>query len=148
MLALPVAASAHSLGRGGPHDGRAFMMVLRHANLTADQKTKVHEILAERFKSAEPLRKQLYAVHDQIADKLMGAGALKESDIAPLQAQEEQLRQKLDSHRRATALQIRGMLTPEQLTRTAELHTKFKALRAQMKALAPDDGAQTHLPAM
>jgi hypothetical protein len=38
----------------------------------------------------------------------------------------------------AVALEVRNLLTPEQLAKAAELHTKMKTLRAEMRGVMED----------
>ena len=116
-----------------------LMMLTRQANLTSDQQAKVHSIMRSNFSQAQPLLKQLRGVHDQIADKLMSTGTVSVSDLAPLQAQETQIQQQLDSQMMSTALQIRGLLSKEQLTRIANLHNQLKSLRTQIDELLGTD---------
>lgn len=92
------------------------------------------------FAQARPLMKKLHTIHDQIADKLMGTGAVSAADIAPLQHQEAQIYQQLGQQMLTAALQIRALLTPAQLAKASELHGKLKALHTQMEALMGDDG--------
>ncbi len=141
--ALPVAAFAqpfhHGCGRG-PGGAMPMMMLMRHANLTPDQETQVHKIMEANFTEARPLMKQIHTIHEQIADKLMAPGTVNASDLAPLQTQENQLHQQLDQQMLAAALKIRGVLTPQQLAKAADMHTKMKALHSQMEALIGEDG--------
>jgi Spy/CpxP family protein refolding chaperone len=141
LMFSAAAASAQPVGIGGPGDPMPMplMMLTRQANLTSDQQAKVHNIMRSNFSQAQPLLKQLRSVHDQIADKLMSTGTVSASDLAPLQAQETQIQQQLDSQMVSTALQIRGLLSPEQLTRIANLHNQLKSLRTQIDALLGTD---------
>ena len=141
--ALPVAAFAqpfaHGCGGGGGGP-MPMMMLLRHVNLTADQQTQVHKIMDASFSDARPMMKQLRSIHEQIADKLMAPGTVNASDLTPLQTQESQIRQQLDQQMVAAALKIRAVLTPAQLAKAGEMHSKMKALHSQMEALMGDDG--------
>jgi Spy/CpxP family protein refolding chaperone len=134
-----VAQAFEHLGHDGGPLPMPLMMALKQANLTSDQQTQVHQIMAANFTQAQPLLQQLHTVHDQIADKLLSTGPVSAADIAPLQNQESQIHQQLDQQMLASALQIRALLTPEQLARVADLHTKLKALREQIHALVGDD---------
>jgi len=141
--AVPARALAQPPGPGGPGGPgplpMPLIMVIRRANLTSDQQAKVHQIMDANFTQAQPLMKQLRVVHEQIADILMSTGSVSASDIAPLQQQENQTHQQLDQQMLSTALQIRALLTPEQLSQASDLHNKLKSLRAQMDALIGDD---------
>jgi len=143
--AMPVAASAQPFhhGAGGGFGGgmpMPMMMLLRHVNLSADQQTQIHAIMDANFATARPLIKQLHGIHDQIADKLLSSGSVSTADVAPLQTQESSIHQQLDQQMLATALKIRGVLTPAQLAQAADLHSKLKSLRSQMETLMGDDG--------
>jgi Spy/CpxP family protein refolding chaperone len=138
ILVIPAVASAQPMMLGGPGVGpipMPLMMVLRRVNLTADQQTKVHQILAASFAQAQPLMKQLHDIHEEIGDKLMSTGTVNAADIEPLQQQENQIHQQLDEQTLSAALQIRGLLTPEQLSKAADLHAKLKSLRQQTDEL-------------
>jgi Spy/CpxP family protein refolding chaperone len=141
LSATPAVALAQPvmIGGGGPMP-MPLMMMLKQLNLTPDQQTKVHEIMASNFAEAKPLMKQLGDIHEQIADKLMSSGPVSSSDIEPLQQQENQIHQELDEQMLSTALQIRGLLTPEQLIKASDLHKKLKSLRQQTDALMGDNG--------
>jgi protein CpxP len=143
VCAIPLAAFAEfhqgpMMGPGGPMP-MPMMMLLRHANLTADQDKQVHQIMETNFTQARPLMKQLRNLHEQMADKLLSPGKLSASDFTTMQTRESNLRNQLDAQMLAMALKIRGLLTPDQLSKVADLHTKLKALHAQAEALLGDD---------
>jgi Spy/CpxP family protein refolding chaperone len=143
ICAIPALALAQPFALGGPGDAplpMPLMMIIKHANLTPDQQAKVHQIMSSSFTQSQPLMKQLRDIHDQIGDKLMSTGAISASDIEPLQQQENQIHQQLDEQMLSAAMQIRGLLTPEQLGQAADLHNKLKSLRQQMDALIGDNG--------
>ncbi len=141
MLALGAVASGawayagHRHGGMMMHRGGAFMASLRAANLTADQKTKIHETFKANWEQKEALVRQLKSIHEQVDAKLLGPGAVTAKDIAPLQAQEQKIREQLGQQNLDTVLKIRGMLTPDQLKRMSEVHQKLASLREQMRAL-------------
>ena len=143
LLATPLVALAQP-GPGGPGGPgpmpMPLMMLIRQANLTSDQQAQVHQIMQTNFTQAQPLMKQLRDIHDQIADKLMSTGSVSASDIAPLQQQENQIHQQLDQQMLSTTLQIRALLTPDQLAKVAGLHNQLKSLRSQIDALVGDPG--------
>lgn len=141
MFSAAAASAQMPPGMGGPGDPMPMplMMLIRQANLTSDQQSKVHDIMRSNFSAARPLLEQLRSVHDQIADKLMSTGTVAASDLAPLETQEAQIHQQLDSQMMSTALQIRSLLTADQLTKIANLHTQLKSLRSQIDALMGPD---------
>jgi Spy/CpxP family protein refolding chaperone len=124
---------------GGFHEDEGNLprlhQLLRVANLTADQKGQVHEIMRATFQQNRSIRQQLRAIREQIVDKLASSGSVSASDIAPLQQQAESLRTQLDADWLQTALKIRGLLTSTQLSHVAQVHTQMKSLKAQMKSV-------------
>ena len=121
---------------GGPHPGPPpFMMLLKSANLTDGQKTKVHEILKSSRGEMEPLFDQLHSLHQQMANKLLTPGAVTVDDLTPLQQQATQIHEQIGHNMLSTAIQIRNLLTPEQLARVAQTHQKLESLHAQMEEL-------------
>jgi Spy/CpxP family protein refolding chaperone len=145
-LAIPATATvayAQSFavaGPPGPPLPMSLMMMIRHANLTPEQQARVHQIMGSSLTRAQPLMKQLKDINDQIGDKLMSAGPLSASELEPLQQQENRIHQQLDEQSLTAALQIRGLLTPQQLAKAADLHNKLKSLRQQMDALIGENG--------
>jgi Spy/CpxP family protein refolding chaperone len=140
LIAIPASVSAQPFVAGGGPMPMPLMMIIKQLNLTREQQAKVHEIMGSSFTEAQPLMKQLRDIHEQVADKLMSPGAVSSSDLEPLQQQENQIQQQLDQQMLSSALQIRALLTPAQLTRAAGLHSKLKSLRQQMDALMGDHG--------
>ncbi|MBV8053703.1 MAG: Spy/CpxP family protein refolding chaperone [Deltaproteobacteria bacterium] len=143
IAAIPAVALAQPMMLAGPGGGpmsMPLMMIIRQVNLTQEQQTKVHQIMGSSFAQAQPLMKQLHDIQEQIADKLMSPGTVSSTDIEPLQQQENQIHQQLEEQMLSTALQIRALLTPEQLSKAAGLHSKLKSLRQQMDALVGDHG--------
>lgn len=145
VSAMPMAAFAAYGGRG-PGGPDAFggpmpmplMMILRHVNLTADQQSQIQQILEANFTQNQPLMQQLRSTRESIADKILSPGKVSAADLAPMQAQEARLHQQLAQNMAATALKLRAVLTPEQLSQAASLHSKIKALHDQMRALMGD----------
>jgi Spy/CpxP family protein refolding chaperone len=131
-------------GMGGPHnmmfgggDGPGMMLplVLRHANLTADQQAQVHKIMDAEHQSLQALFKQLRTANNQLADKLFAAGAVQASDLTPQVQQITQLRQQLMEQGLKTALAIRAVLTPDQLAKVSQLKDRMEKLQAEMRSI-------------
>jgi protein CpxP len=153
ILALAAAgpAMAHGhCGRGHGFRGGAMppplMMTLRAANLTTAQKDQVHKILEASHAQAKPLFKKLHSIHEQIADKLLSTGKVTISDLAPLQKEQSDVRAQLDQQMMETALKVRGVLTPEQLKKVADVNVKLKAIHKQIEALMGPPPSESPLP--
>ncbi len=122
-----------------------IMMGLQAAHLTPDQRAQVDQILQSNRARVAPLADQLRSVHEQIANKLLGPGAVSESDLAPLENQAAQLDAQIQQQALNASIRIRALLTPEQVTRMAQFHQKMAALQAQMQALT-NEGSQQPSP--
>jgi len=138
----PVALS--QMRPGGP-GGEGFEgmhgmhMLLRAANLTADQKNQVHDLMKASKMQNKGTFKQIRALQEQIADKLASTGSVTESDLTALQSQIVQLKGQLATQSMKSALQIRALLTPAQLSKVADMHVKMKALHEQEHQLFQDE---------
>ena len=129
-------------GMGGPHmmfggDGPSIMLplVLRHANLTADQQAQVHKIMDADHQNLRALFKQLETANDHLADKLFAPGTVQATDLAPQVQQITQLRQQLMEQGLKTALAIRAVLTPEQLAKVSQLKDRMEKLQTEMRTV-------------
>jgi Spy/CpxP family protein refolding chaperone len=132
------------LAQGGPdhgmghHEMRAdfssFGMMLKSANLTSAQQNQVRQILEANRSQMKSLEHQLHAVREQIAVKLL-ATSVSASNLAPLQQQLSHDQTLLDQDMIDTALAIRNVLTPEQVSRLAQLHQQLQTLHAQIESL-------------
>jgi len=116
------------------------MMALRAANLTDDQKKQVHTIIDSNRTTTAPLMSQMHSIREQIADKLLSSGSVSASDLTPLLTQQEQIQQQLDTQMVSTAIQIRGVMTADQLSKVSAANDKLKAIHSQIESiLGPPD---------
>ena len=75
-----------------------------------------------------------------LLDKLFAAGDLKVGDLKPELDRLTRARAQLMDHAVTTALDIRKVLTPEQLARTAKIKDRMRALHEQMRDLVEPEG--------
>ena len=126
-------------GITGEGTGIALPLLLRGANLTADQKTQVQQIVANHRATFRDLFSQLRAIQDDVANKLFSTARLQEADLAPQLQQISQLRQQLAEEGLRVVLEIRNVLTPEQLAKASQLKSQMQSLRSQMRNLWASD---------
>jgi uncharacterized membrane protein len=112
-----------------------LLMGMQAAHLSADQQKQVNQILQSNHSQTAPLIQQLQAVHEQIANKLLAPGTISASDLAPLEEQAAQLDAEIQQQALDASMQIRALLTPDQVARMAQFHQKMSVLQAQMKSL-------------
>jgi Spy/CpxP family protein refolding chaperone len=93
-------------------------------------------------KTTMPLMQQMHSIREQIADKLLSSGSVSASDLAPLLTQQSQIQQRLDSQMVSTAIQIRGVLTTNQLSKVAAANEKLKQVHSEIESiLGPPDAS-------
>jgi Spy/CpxP family protein refolding chaperone len=152
LIAQPGAAQGmHGFGHGpmgGMHggDGSRFLMLLKSANLTPAQESQVHLILNSNRMQMRSLHQQLQSLHEKISDKLLGPGTVTASDLKPLVDKASHIEATLNQSMTDTALSIRNVLTPAQIAKLAEVHTKLNSIHKQIQGIMghgedmPEDG--------
>jgi Spy/CpxP family protein refolding chaperone len=128
-----VGASAQPMGPEFHHGGG--MEFLHGLNLTDAQKAQMQQIHKAGWAQMKPIMTQMRSVHEQIVNRMLAAGDVTAEDLAPLVTQEEALRNQMDSLHLSQTLQMRSVLTREQLAQAATTHTKIEALHAQEHAV-------------
>jgi len=140
---LPLAAVAQ-VGGNGPdgipgHFRGAFRgpdaALLSGVNLTEAQQTQIQQIRQTARAQIKPVAQQLRAVETQIHATLLAPGPVNSTTLTGLQGQASALRTQLDQARVNTLLQIRNVLTAEQLATAASTITQLKSLREQARGL-------------
>jgi Spy/CpxP family protein refolding chaperone len=123
----------------GEGTGMALPLLLRGAKLTPEQKAQVQQIMANHRGRFRDLFSKLRATQDQMANKLFSAERLQEADLAPQVQEISQLRNQLAEQGLKVVLEIRGVLTPEQLAKASQLKSQMQSLHSQMLSLwGPD----------
>jgi len=123
------------MGELGP-----FKMLLRSANLTSDQQTQVHQLMQSQRSQVQPIEKQIRALREQLADKLLGPGTVTAADFTSLQQQLSQLQTQLADQTLKTALKIRALLSNDQLSRMSQVSTRLQSMHREMESLMNPDG--------
>jgi periplasmic protein CpxP/Spy len=132
------------VGMGGPFHGPMpfgddpglmLPMLLQGVGLTDDQKKQVRDILKADHATLSALFEQLRTANQALADKLVSTGPLTEQDLQPLVDQVMKVRGDIVSNGLKVVLQVRGLLTTEQLAKAADVKTKMRALHQQMRDL-------------
>lgn len=118
---------------GGP--GILSPMLMKKINLTADQQTQVHQIMENHHDTFHALFQKLEAVHEATVDKFFSAGKLTTDDFSAQTQQTTQLQEQLRNESLNMELEIRAVLTTEQLAKAAVLNENMQAMHAQMRDL-------------
>ena len=133
-----VAQSAGRMGGGGgPMGGGAGLLplMLRSAKLTPEQDAKVKDLVAARRPVARSLMQQIRQSEDDLAGKLLAPGNVNLADVQPQLQHISQLREQVLRDSAQTALDIRALLTPEQLGRAAQANARMRQLQREMRQL-------------
>jgi Spy/CpxP family protein refolding chaperone len=134
-------------GMAGMHgEGSQFLMLLRSANLSPGQQAQVRQIFQSNAAPMHALRQQFEALHEQLAGKLLAPGKLGASDLNPLVEQLSRLQEQMDEHMLDTALSIRGVLTPQQLAKVAQVHQQLQQLHSQIQSLMGPEAGEAEQP--
>lgn len=122
--------------RGGVErsDGELWLMI-RAGNLTPDQQAKVRAILSAHRAATRPLIEQLRQAQQELGARLLAPGQVQTADIQPQLQRIGQLRDQLALDSAQAALEVRAVLTPEQLARVAQTKERLKQLREEMHQL-------------
>jgi len=141
MMVAVWTAAAEAHGIGGPGHGQGmgggmlFPAILRTLNLTPEQRGQIEQIMKAHRTKLEPLFEQLHTAHDELTTKLLAPGAVGANDLTPTIQHIGQLQQQLMQEWVRAALEARGVLTPDQLTKAAEMKKRLDALRSEMRSL-------------
>lgn len=131
----PWGKGRHPGGMRGEGTEMMLPMLLRGADLTAEQKAQVGKIMAAHRPTFQSLSKQLRAAQEEMADKLLGPGEMRAEDLTPLAQRVAQLREQLAQEGIKVALEVRGMLTPDQLAKATQVRKRMRELRGEMRSL-------------
>jgi Spy/CpxP family protein refolding chaperone len=130
----------HGHGGFGPPmmgDRPAFLlpMLLHGLSLSDAQRTQIRQIMLSDRSSFASLFQQLHQAEDALNDQILAPGTKQASDLAPQIQEITQLRQQLLQQGVQSMLQIRAVLTPDQLNELAQKKQRLTALRAEMRSL-------------
>jgi Spy/CpxP family protein refolding chaperone len=135
--ALPAPAQMrHEWEPGGGRDGgMALPLLIRAANLTPEQDGKVRAILANHRAVTRNTVAELRRAQDELAERLLAAGPVQSADLQPLLKQIAALREQLLQDSAQIALEVRSVLTPEQLAKAGQLRARMRQLQSELRQL-------------
>jgi Spy/CpxP family protein refolding chaperone len=119
----------------GDAPGMLLPLVLKGVDLTDAQEKQVREIMAAHRTTFRTLFGELQAAHKDMADTLLAPGEVRTDDLTSQAQRVTQLREQLMQEGLKVALEVRGVLTPEQLAKAAELQNRMRALHSEMRGL-------------
>ena len=121
----PPMMGPHHGGGFGP--GRVIHVLLRSADLTADQQTQAHQILDANHSAVETIFTNLRQANNDLASLLLGASDVQADALSTQLTKINGLQLQLEQQTANTVLAIRALLTPEQLAKAAAAETQMQA---------------------
>jgi predicted transcriptional regulator len=91
--------------------------------------------MAAHRQTFRTLFKQLEAAHEAMTDKFFTAGELSTADLTQQTQNVKQLREQLTNEGINVAMEIRSVLTAEQLAKAAQLKDRMREMHAEMRSL-------------
>jgi len=119
----------------GDAPGMMLPLVLKGVDLTAEQEKHVHDIMKAHRATFRTLFRELQGAHKDVADKLFAPGNVQAEELATQMQRVAQLREQLMQEGLKVALEVRGVLTPQQLAKAAEIKDRMRVLHTEMRQL-------------
>jgi Spy/CpxP family protein refolding chaperone len=142
LTATLSAATVHAQPMGmrggggfGPEPGMMLPMLIRKVGLSDTQRQQVRAILDTHRPRFQTLFPQLRDAQQGLESRLVSTDPVKAEDLASQIQRVADLRKQILQEGVAVAIEVRGVLSPEQLARAADLHTQMSGLREQMHKL-------------
>ena len=104
-------------------------ILLSGLGLSPEQKLDVQEIIASHRKPLENLFRQLRDANKELAHQLLVANKISLEDVAPHVQRVSRLREEILLEGLTAVLEVREVLTPEQLEKAAALKDQVRALQ-------------------
>lgn len=127
----PIVMDTRGMGPGGP----ILPMLLEGIGLSVAQQVQVRQIVANHRPQVQSLVAQIRALREELAAKLYGPDPVNVVVLTPLLQQVNQLRGQLTQERIQVTLEIRDLLTPDQLARATQIRQRLNEWRAEMQTL-------------
>lgn len=133
------------LGGVGPDQdaGMLLPVIIRSVGLSDEQFGKVRTIMEAHRPQLQAIAGELRSAQRTLAEALVASTL---PDLEPTIRQITELRGRLMREGLAAAVEVRGVLTAEQLQRASEIGRKMIALRSEMESLLGDPSAPPPLP--
>ena len=138
---LPVGHFPHPPGGPMLGDGPAMMLplLLFSGDLTDEQHEKVHEIMKGNRQTIAGLFAQLRTANDELAAKLLAPGTVAKADLQPTLDRIASIRQQLLDQGAKVALEVRALMTAEQIAKAAQVHERLEQLDEEKRKLLGRD---------
>src|SRR5205823_15082365 len=130
------AQSPLGLDTRGLPGGPVLPVFIEGVGLSEGQRAQVRQIVVSHQPQVQSLVTQLRTASEALAVRLYGPDPVSALVLTPLVQQVNQLRSQLTQERLQVTLEIRNLLTPDQLARAAQIRQRLNEWRADMQTLA------------
>jgi Spy/CpxP family protein refolding chaperone len=135
LAASPAFAQAGRHGGSGAWGGPGLSTLVRAAGLTDAQQAQVKQIVANHRPQFQALIGQLRTAREALDAKLYGADPVSAADVEPALQQISQIRNQLAHESLQVALEVRSLLSPDQLAKAAQVKQRLTELQREMHTL-------------
>ena len=111
--------------------------LLRGAMFTEAQVTQIRDLRKTQLEHAKALQAQRKALWDEFDERFTSTGTIDTAELKALAKQGQQLSDQEEDEKIGILIQMRALLTTEQLRRVSDTHQTMKLLNDQLKAFAP-----------
>jgi Spy/CpxP family protein refolding chaperone len=108
-------------------------MLLVGVILTPEQQAEVKTIMQSHRQAIEPLRQQLDTQREQLMTRLTSPGQVSLADLTPLEQESAQTDAQLRQEMLKAAVEVRAVLTPDQLAKAAANQQKLAQIHGEMR---------------
>ena len=122
-------------GPGGPGGAEGLPLRLLVKQMTQEQRRQVREIFMADRGARRDVMKQLRDAHEALGDKMLAAGTVSDTDVAPLLDKIASLHRQLLDQGAKTMLQVRAIATPAQLAEAAKTKQRLDELHDEIATL-------------
>ena len=127
----PLGLDMRGMGPGGP----MLPMFMEGIGLNDAQQAQVRQIVANHRTQVQSIVAQLRTAREALAARLYGPDPVSVEVLTPLVQELNQLRGQLTQERLQVTLEIRNILTPDQLARAAQVRQRLNEWRADTQTL-------------
>lgn len=120
-------------------EGLLLPLLVRGAGLTETQQAQLKQLVTSHRSKADTLQRQLRVAREQLVEKLYTPGPLKTEELTSLTQQIGKLRESWAHESLQVALEVRKVLTPEQLAKAKQRRQRLNELRAEMRSLLEEE---------
>ena len=125
----------------GDGPGMMLPLLLKGVDLSPEQEAQVKTLMAGQRENLHAQFQQLRAAHEEMANKLFAPGEVKAEDLAPQMQRITNIREQLMKDGLNVMLEVRKILTAEQLAKAVQIKERMQALHEEMRSLLHEKGS-------